>query len=99
LIAFEALFYAFHIMFFSSQWQFSTNSLLIKLFPKVFFVDITVHIFGGIYAASLFLSLLGYYIIKKERMTFHDVFFVSFPLPRLFFEGALYNLPLLPDAS
>ncbi|MBD3354857.1 DUF1461 domain-containing protein [Candidatus Woesearchaeota archaeon] len=65
---FDKVFTLFHQIFFKTTWQFPVSSLLIRLFPKIFFIDIIVKIVIGIYAASLFFNISGFYLIKKEKL-------------------------------
>ncbi len=65
---FDKVFTLFHQLFFKTTWQFPASSLLIRLFPKIFFVDMVMKIFIGIYAASLFLNISGFYLVKKEKL-------------------------------
>jgi len=64
---FDSVFVFFHQLFFKTTWRFSSSSLLIRLFPKIFFVDIIVKIVIGAYAVSMFLNIAGFYLVKKEK--------------------------------
>lgn len=61
------LFTKFHEIFFTTTWHFPADYLLIRLFPKMFFVDVLIKVIIGAYMASLFLNIAGYFIIKKEK--------------------------------
>ncbi|HYD02673.1 MAG TPA: DUF1461 domain-containing protein, partial [Alphaproteobacteria bacterium] len=69
IFAFDSVFYTFHQIFFpQGNWMFDSNTLLITLFPKVFFVDISLRIFVYAFFQSLIFLGIGYYIRKKLKV-------------------------------
>ena len=65
---FSSVFTLFHKIFFpQGNWQFSSTSNLIIMFPKQFFYDITKHIFLNSIFAGLVLVFIGVILILHKR--------------------------------
>ena len=60
LIPFDTLFDLFHKLFFTGNWQFPADSLLIQTFPESFFYDFTFRIFRLAFAIGFIATLTAW---------------------------------------
>lgn len=69
VFSFNFLFTVFHLIFFSQgNWMFSSDSLLITLFPQQFFFDISLRIFVyAMFQSAIFFGI-GYWMRKQLKI-------------------------------
>jgi len=67
LLNFQSAFVSFHKVFFTTVWQFPPDFLLIKLFPQIFFRSMLSKIIVGVFGASFFTGVIGFFLMKKEN--------------------------------
>ena len=67
-INFDWLFFAFHNLFFQTQWQFPADHLLIRLFPQQFFFAIFKKILVISLVGGLVVGGIGYLIEKYIKV-------------------------------
>jgi len=64
---FDWFFVRFHELFFTGNWTFPGTSLLIKLFPQVFWIDITKKIMFNVFISANILILLGIILLLMSK--------------------------------
>jgi integral membrane protein (TIGR01906 family) len=69
-INFDWFFTSFHQMFFTGNWQFSANDLLIKLFPSQFWVDMTNTIIVNVLLNTAVIVAVGGVILFLNKKFF-----------------------------
>jgi len=70
VFSFDLLFTLFHLIFFpQGNWMFDSSSLLITIFPKGFFFDISLRIFVYAMFQSIIFFFIGYWM-RKQMKTF-----------------------------
>tara|TARA_B100000315_G_C14430851_1_gene520053 strand:- start:159 stop:785 length:627 start_codon:yes stop_codon:yes gene_type:complete len=68
LFDFSNLFTNFHLMFFpQGNWMFPSDSMLIRLFPKAFFYDISVRIFRNSIITAVIIGVVGMFFVMSKR--------------------------------
>ncbi|MDP7140833.1 MAG: DUF1461 domain-containing protein [Candidatus Woesearchaeota archaeon] len=68
LFDFSSLFTNFHLIFFpQGNWMFPSESMLIGLFPKAFFYDISFRIFRNSVITAVLLMIVGMFFVIPKR--------------------------------